>query len=278
MDYLDFSADLQGKPAFADEIVTAQLAEIEFESFTFENREYHAYIQQDLYNEEIFNQTITYIQECIGQFSFSIVPIETKNWNAEWELSFEPVTVENSVIIRAPFHTVNQSYTYDIVIEPKMSFGTGHHETTFLVMQQMLQMSFDSKTVADCGCGTAVLGILASKMGAKSVYAFDYDPLCSENSDENAIKNSIKNMQVALGGLDLLADKKFDVLLANINRNILTHNMHYLSTALNQGGSIIMSGFYEKDIPIIKKSALENGLKFVSFNTKNNWSTTVFVK
>ena len=279
MNYIEFNTDLQGKLPFANDVITAQLAEIGFESFTSEGRKYQAYIQEPLFNQEQLNGAVILIEEIIGAIEYATTTIIAKNWNAEWESQFEPVTVDNSIIICAPFHTLDTSaFTYDIIIEPKMSFGTGHHETTFLVLQSMLNIDFKGKTVVDCGCGTGVLGIAASLMGASQVFGFDYDPLCYENTIENIEKNKITNMDVALGGVDIISGKKFDIILANINRNILVQNMHFFAQSLPVGGSLIMSGFYEKDVEIVKKQSLENDLKFVSFNSKNNWSTILIQK
>lgn len=279
MDYLELTIDLQGKQAFSDDIITAQLAEVGFESFTCENRIYKAYVQESLYNAELVAQTLQSIEEFLGKLPFTIQAIETVNWNAEWESQFEPVYVDSSIVIHAPFHTIDTTqYTYSIVIEPKMSFGTGHHETTYLVLQNMLALDFNKKQVADCGCGTGVLGIAASLMGASHVFAFDYDPICYENTVENIQKNAIKNMNIEVGIVSLIDGKQFDILLANINRNILVQNMHIFSNALNKSGYLIVSGFYQKDMPIVEKQALQNNLKFVSFNAKNNWVSMIFCK
>lgn len=279
MDYLELTIDLHGKQAFADDIITAQLAEIDFESFTCEDRIYKAYIQSELYNKELVEYTLQAIEKHLGTIEYTVNAIETINWNAQWESQFEPVDVDSQIIIRAPFHTIDTSkYKYDIIIEPKMSFGTGHHETTYLVLQHLLSIDCKAKRVADCGCGTGVLGITASIMGAAYVYAFDYDPICIENTIENCAKNSISNIETEIGVVSLLNNTQFDILLANINRNILVQNMHFFSQALNNGGYLILSGFYEKDMPIVEKHTLQNNLKFVSFNAKNNWVSMIFCK
>lgn len=279
MDYLELHIDLQGKQAFADDIITAQLADIGFESFTCEDRQYKAYIQSTLFDQAELEITIHEIETHLGSLPYTIQPIETINWNAQWESQFETVEVDSKIIIRAPFHSIDTStFEYDIIIEPKMSFGTGHHETTYLVLQNMIALDFSNKRVADCGCGTGVLGIVASRMGASHVFAFDYDPICYENTIENIEKNAIANMTAQTGVVSLIEGKEFDILLANINRNILVQNMHFFSQALSNGGYLIVSGFYQKDIPIVEKQALQNDLKFVSFNAKNNWVSVVFCK
>lgn len=279
MDYLELHIDLQGKQAFADDIITAQLADIGFESFTCDDRQYKAYIQTALFDKILVESTIKEIEIHLGTLPYSIKSIETVNWNAQWESQFEPVEVDSKIIIRAPFHLIDTApFTYDIIIEPKMSFGTGHHETTYLVLKNMLSLNFANKRVADCGCGTGVLGIAASLMGASEVFAFDYDPICYENTIENIEKNAITNMKAETGVVSIIEGKEFDILLANINRNILVQNMHFFSQALSNGGYLIVSGFYQKDMPIVEKQALQNHLKFVSFNAKNNWVSVVFCK
>jgi len=278
MEYLEISVDLTGKQAFSNDVVTAFLAEMGCESFTEEGRVISGFIQVELYSDEKFDLAKTQIISALGECVFNKKELENKNWNAEWESQFKPVEVNGTCVVRAPFHSGYEDYKYDIVIMPKMSFGTGHHETTFLMLQQMLEENFEGKDVVDCGCGTGVLGIMAAMKGAKSVFAFDYDEWCFENCTESIALNSITQMEVGLGDLSLLEGKTFDIVLANINRNILTNNMAALAQSVRPEGRILMSGFYEKDISIVEKVALDYGLKFVYFNTKNNWTIVVFSK
>ncbi|MDR0940735.1 MAG: 50S ribosomal protein L11 methyltransferase [Bacteroidales bacterium] len=278
MDYLEFSTNLQGKIPFADEILTAQLAEIGFESFSNEeNRIYKAYIQKQDFDQQILTELIETIEEHLGELTYTVIELETVNWNAEWEAQFEPVDIQSSILIKAPFHTITdeKKFRYVIEIEPKMSFGTGHHETTSLMLQTMLNLDFSGKTVADCGCGTGVLAIAALQMGACSAYAFDYDPLCYENTVENKIRNNAENLSVEQGDLSLLEGKTFDIVLANINRNILAHNMHYLAHALNPGGLLILSGFYEHDIDFLLEKTAQFGLTYQSHKTENKWTAVL---
>ena len=278
MNYIEIKVDITAKPAFSNDIVVAFLAEIGCESFTEENRIVSGFIQKELFSEQEYQNLLAQIAETIGECETSFKELEQKNWNVEWESQFEPVVVGEDCIVRAPFHEKPQNIKYDIVIEPKMSFGTGHHETTFLMLQQMLQEDLVGKKSADCGCGTGVLGIMAEKLGANSVYAFDYDEWCYINTKENVEVNNCTKQTVEQGDMSLLKDKKFDFVLANINRNILTGNMSLISQSMNENSRVLMSGFYEKDIPIVEKQALENGLKLVSYNTKNNWAVCVFLK
>lgn len=275
MDYLEFTTNLQGKIPFADEILTAQLAEIGFESFNNEeNRKYNAYIQKTEFDQNALTALIEQCEEHLGSIEYTITELETVNWNAEWEAQFEPVEIQSTIVIKAPFHTIEneEKFRYVIEIEPKMSFGTGHHETTSLVIQTMFNLGFHNKTVADCGCGTGILAIAALQMGAQSAYAFDYDQLCFENTIENKARNNTENLTVEQGDLSLLEGKSFDIVLANINRNILAHNMHYLANALNPNGLLILSGFYEHDVDFLLEKTTEFGLVYQSHKTENKWA------
>ncbi|MCL2327824.1 MAG: 50S ribosomal protein L11 methyltransferase [Bacteroidetes bacterium] len=279
MDYLEFSTNLQGKIPFAGEILTAQLAEIGFESFSNEeNRSYKAYIQKNDFDQQALTELIETIEEHLGELKYTITELETVNWNAEWEAQFEPVEINSSILIKAPFHTIEneQKFRYIIEIEPKMSFGTGHHETTSLVLQTMLDLDFTGKTVADCGCGTGVLAIAALQVGAQSAYAFDYDPLCYENTLENKVRNNAENLTIEQGDLSLLEGKTFDIVLANINRNILAHNMHYLAKALKPNGQLVLSGFYEHDIEFLLEKTAQFGLRYQSCKVENKWAAVQF--
>ncbi|MDR1762267.1 MAG: 50S ribosomal protein L11 methyltransferase, partial [Bacteroidales bacterium] len=236
-----------------------------------------AYIQKQDFDQQLLTELIGNIEEHLGKLTYTITELETVNWNAEWEAQFEPVEIDASILIKAPFHTIadEQKFRYLIEIEPKMSFGTGHHETTCLMLQTMLNMDFIGKTVADCGCGTGVLAIAALYMGAQSAYAFDYDPLCYDNTLENKARNNAENLIVEQGDVSLLEGKSFDIVLANINRNILAHNMHYLAATLKPNGFLVLSGFYEHDIDFLLEKTSQFGLNYCSHKTKNNWTAVL---
>jgi ribosomal protein L11 methyltransferase len=202
--------------------------------------------------------------------------MKDENWNEKWEQNFNPVTI-GSVYIRAPFHPADPEKT-EIIIEPKMSFGTGHHATTSLMVKAMLNVDFRNKTVADMGCGTSVLAILASKLGAKAVTAIDIDDWAVENSGENLNRNLIKNVLVLKGNADSLADSRFDVILANIQRNVLLKDMQAYSRALNQGGVLLLSGIYEDDVALIRETAQEEGLTFINYEVSEHWAMARFSK
>src|SRR5690606_35835021 len=196
-------------------------------------------------------------------------------WNQEWEKNFEPIEVDGKCTVRAPFHP-QKNFEDEIVIEPKMSFGTGHHETTFMMLQFILENDFEDKSVLDMGCGTAVLAILAEMRGASVLDAIDIDEWCFENSKENILKNNCENISVHLGDASLLREKSYDVIIANINRNILLNDMEIYSNSLNGGGDLYVSGFYSEDLPIIKTCCNNLGFEFVENKEKNKWVAAKF--
>ena len=199
------------------------------------------------------------------------------NWNEEWEKNFEPIVIADACAVRAPFHKPF-NVQYEIVIEPKMSFGTGHHETTFMMLQFILENTFEGKTVLDMGCGTAVLAILAEMRGASKVDAIDIDDWCVENSEENVLRNHCKYISVKLGDASVLpTSETYDTIIANINRNILLNDMEIYSKGLKMGGELYLSGFYKEDLPIIIECCNKLGLQFVENKEKNNWIAAKFV-
>ena len=198
------------------------------------------------------------------------------NWNEEWEKNFEPIEVDNTCRVRAPFHEYKE-VQYDIVIEPKMSFGTGHHETTFMVIQHLLETDVTGKKTLDMGCGTAILAILAEMKGAQPIDAIDIDNWCYLNSIENAERNNCKHISVYEGDASLLPGRTYDVIIANINRNILLNDMQVYVDCLNPGGTLLLSGFYEEDIPAIDESCSSKGLKLIKKHQKNNWVALKYI-
>ncbi|KAB2826999.1 MAG: 50S ribosomal protein L11 methyltransferase, partial [Paludibacter sp.] len=210
---------------------------------------------------------------------YEIINVDQINWNEEWEKHyFEPIVIGDKCVIHSSFHTDVPQAEYDIVIDPKMSFGTGHHETTSLMIEEILSVDLNGKLVLDMGCGTAVLAILAAKRGAKPVIAIDIDPWCTENSAENIQTNGVNWIQIELGGAEKLKTVKADVIFANINRNILLEDMKQYSASLNEGGVLYMSGFYTADIPVLEEEMNHNGLKLISSREKNNWAVVTTIK
>jgi ribosomal protein L11 methyltransferase len=251
------------------EILIAELGNVGFESFVETENGVTAYIQKTDWNAEILADVFVLNSD---EFSieYNLNEVPQTNWNAEWEKNFEPIQVDDLVSIRAPFHE-NPNLKYDIVIEPKMSFGTGHHETTHMMVQHLLQLDLENKKVLDMGCGTGILAIFAEMKGAKPLDAIDIDNWCYENSVENVTRNNCDNISVYEGDATLLVDKKYDVIIANINRNILLMDMKVYTNCLQEGGILLLSGFYEQDIPVIDAEVIKYGLKLEKFIQRNNW-------
>lgn len=256
------------------EILIAELGYAGFESFVETEEGVTAYIQDSMWNENILDD-IDIIKSEEFEISFEQKEIEQVNWNEEWEKNFDPITISDQCLVRAPFHA-SKDVKYEIVIEPKMSFGTGHHETTFMMLLYILENDFEEKTVLDMGCGTAVLAILAKMKGAKSADAIDIDDWCVENSMENIERNNVNAIQVRLGDASVLPINKYDIVLANINRNILLSDMPAYVDSLVAGGVLYISGFYLSDLPDLTKRATELGLKFIDNKQKNNWVAAKF--
>ncbi len=251
------------------EILIAELGEVGFESFVENENGVTAYIQKDDWNASVLEDIFVLNSE---EFSieYNHSEIAQTNWNAEWENNFSPIQVEDVVSIRAPFHE-NPNLKYDIVIEPKMSFGTGHHETTHMMVQHLLQLDLEGKKTLDMGCGTGILAIFAEMKGANPIDAIDIDNWCYENSIENVERNNCKNISVFEGEAALLINKKYDVIIANINRNILLMDMQAYTSCLNDNGVLLLSGFYQEDIPIIDAEVSKYNLKLDTVIERNNW-------
>ncbi len=256
------------------EILIAELGYAGFESFVETEEGVTAYIQKDDWNEHILKD-INILDSDEFKIEYTFSEIEQINWNSEWEKNFDPIEVDGKCTVRAPFHP-DKNFEYEIVIEPKMSFGTGHHETTFMMLQFILENDFKGKSVLDMGCGTAVLAILAEMRGASKLDAIDIDEWCFENSLENIERNNCENISVFLGDATLLSDKKYDVIIANINRNILLNDMDTYRKCLEKGGILYLSGFYNEDLPIIKEACNNLGFTFVENKEKNKWVAAKF--
>ncbi|MCF8296435.1 MAG: 50S ribosomal protein L11 methyltransferase [Saprospiraceae bacterium] len=276
MVYIELNCKVEPLLPFS-EILIAELAEIGYESFVESENGIIAYIIKDNFREtDLSSLQITAFEGVNVEFSFK--QIKDENWNAVWESNFEAVEISENCIVKAPFHNIEKKYKYEIIIEPKMSFGTAHHETTSQMMKFLLEMDLSGKTVLDMGCGTSVLAILASKLNAKEILAIDNDEWAYNNSIENIAKNNIHNIEVKLGDISDLKNKKFDIIIANINRNILLSHISQYSKSLNDEGLLLMSGFYEDDVEIIKKESELNGLKFDSMISENKWVAVKFLK
>jgi len=235
-----------------------------------------AYIQEPDFTPQILEGLMT-TDIPDQRLDITTVVIVDQNWNAQWESSFDPIIVDDECLIRAPFHAVEKSYLYTITIEPKMSFGTGHHATTHLIVSAMLPMNCTGLKVLDMGCGTGVLAILAEMRGSNQIDAIDIDEWAYENTLENIERNACKHIQTIQGGAEAIpVEARYDLILANINRNILTRDMQFYVNHMNPGASILFSGFYESDQPEIRTTAEALGLTFVSANLRNEWTMMHF--
>ena len=272
--YLGYHFKVEPKE-LGSEILVAELGEKPFESFIETEFGVTAYIQKVLWTEDVL-EDIFILTSPEFTVSYTVEEIEQVNWNEEWEKNFEAIDVDGICHVRAPFHEKTDA-KYDIVIEPKMSFGTGHHETTHMMIQHLLETDVAGKKTLDMGCGTAILAILAEMKGAQPIDAIDIDNWCYLNSIENAERNNCSHITVYEGDAALLAGKNYDVIIANINRNILLDDMQQYVDCLNPGGTLFLSGFYEEDIPVIDASCTEKGLTYVKKHQKNNWVALKYV-
>jgi ribosomal protein L11 methyltransferase len=257
------------------EILIAELGYAGFESFVETPDGVIAYIQEGDHSESIL-ESIYILSSEEFEITYKFETIPQTNWNAEWEKNFNPIVVGDQCAIRAPFHD-SFELKYDIIIEPKMSFGTGHHETTHMMIEHILASDFTNKSVLDMGCGTGVLAILAMKKGALKVEAIDIDNWCYLNSLENISRNECDQIIVLEGDASLLEGKQFDVIIANINRNILLNDLSTYVTCLNENASLFLSGFYDSDCALIEASCQKLGLKLETKRTRNNWVALKFV-
>lgn len=272
--YLGYHFTVEPKE-LGSEILVAELGELPFESFVENEFGVTAYIQKQLWNENVLEE-VRILNSPEFVISYKIEEIEQVNWNEEWEKNFEAIDVDGTCHVRAPFHPKTDAQ-FDIIIEPKMSFGTGHHETTHMMIQHLLENDVTGMKTLDMGCGTAILAILAEMKGAYPIDAIDIDNWCYQNSIENAERNNCSHITVYEGDAALLKDKKYDLIIANINRNILLDDMQSYVDCLNPKGTILFSGFYEEDIPFIDASCTEKGLTYVKKLKRNNWVSLKYV-
>lgn len=272
--YLGFHFTVEPK-GLGSEILIAELGEKPFESFIESDFGIVAYIQKELYYEDIL-EDIRIMNSPEFTISYKVEEIDQVNWNEEWEKNFEAIDVDGKCHVRAPFHPKTNA-EFDIIIEPKMSFGTGHHETTHMMIQHLLAMNVSNMKTLDMGCGTAILAILAEMKGAQPIDAIDIDNWCYLNSIENAERNNCSKITVYEGDAALLKGKTYDLVIANINRNILLNDMEQYVACLNKNGTLLLSGFYNEDIPYIDTSCTKKGLTFVTKLERNNWVSLKYI-
>jgi ribosomal protein L11 methyltransferase len=278
MDYIELHCKIKSDNIQEiSEILIAELNEIAYESYDESEDGINAYILEKFFDiGKVKNLQVNEIPEVKIEYTHKV--IKTQNWNAVWEKNFEPIIVDDQCLIRAPFHKDTPKTKFEIIIEPKMSFGTGHHETTFLMLKTMLGIDFEGKNVLDMGCGTGVLAILASFKNASKITAIDIDEWAYNNTIENIEKNNCSNIEVFQGDASLLTDQEFDIIIANINRNILIDDIKHYASVLKSKGTLLLSGIYNEDIPMIKDEAFKNDLEYISFIEKHNWVAVRFQK
>ena len=275
MEYQKVTVVLQPFVQEAADIMMAMLGDMGFESFVETDNGFEGYIPVPLYQPGMLNGVELPFEGVAFTFTDELIP--DQNWNKVWEENyFKPIVIGEECLVRSPFHEGVPGVKYEILIEPKMSFGTGHHETTSLMVEFILKLDVAGKRVLDMGCGTGILGILAAMRGAQSVKGIDIDQWCYENTLENIDKNNIANMTVAVGDASALGDEHYDVILANINRNILLNDMHHYTEVLNPGGVLIMSGFYSEDLPMIDEMAKKLNLSKITSKINNNWVAVAY--
>lgn len=260
------------------EVLQAFFSQFDFESFVDYENYFLAYIETNNFKKKYVENELKLLQNSF-EFSYQINTIENKNWNEEWEKNFTPILVENKCLIRANFHPANPQIKDEIIITPKMSFGTGHHATTYMMVNKIYSINLNNKTVLDMGCGTAVLAILAKKRGSSYTLGIDIDDWAIENAKENCQINNCGEIEISKGDAKKLVNcEKFDVILANINRNILLNDIKQYSDSLKTNGEILFSGFYTEDNPLLIEKANELNFTLVDQKNRENWSLLHFKK
>jgi len=270
VNYIEIKIGVSDEQSQKD-ILIAELSDLGFESFVEEDYVLLAYIPENSFSPD----SLQFLD--LNQLKISVIP--DQNWNAAWESNYQPVVVANQCLIRAPFHDADPDMKFDIVLQPKMAFGTAHHETTAMMIELLLNEDVKGKRILDMGCGTGVLAILAAMKGATDITAIDNDDWAFRNAVENKQLNGLDFIHVEIGDASSLKDKShFDLILANINKNILLNDMRAYGNSLKQNGKIIFSGFYLDDLDDIKNEAKQNGMNFVSNISRNNWVAATFIK
>jgi ribosomal protein L11 methyltransferase len=260
------------------EILMAEVAEAGFDTFLETDSGFEAYVELEKFNEEVLS-SIRERYSGITSVAYAIDRVQKQNWNEQWEKSYHPIVVEDKCLIRAFFHDPDPAIPLEVVITPKMSFGTGHHQTTYLMVKNQMEMDFAGKRVLDCGCGTAILSIVASKLGAIEVEAFDIDEWSITNGQENTQVNNCSNIRIQQGTInDIVLEGHFDIILANINKNVLLSEISLYQQRLQPGGVMLLSGFFESDISDLIEEARRWDLIDIGRDIKDNWSSLLLRK
>ena len=285
MKYIELVIEVTPFNETVTDVLSFHLGGIGYDSFVVTENVLKAYVPEKDFSEEVLKDTLHQLSIDLADLfkdidlNYTFKLIEDKNWNKEWEKNyFEPLVLSEKCVVRSSFHKIDKQYDYEITIDPKMAFGTGHHQTTYLMLQEILELDLKDKSILDIGCGTAVLAILASKMGAKHITAIDFDEWAYENAKENVLLNDISNVEVKLGEVDLVANEAFDFIFANINRNVLLQDIKHYAKSLSNGGVLIMSGFYLSDVPAIKEECEKHGLTYKKTEEKDKWCAVLCAK
>jgi ribosomal protein L11 methyltransferase len=278
MKYVEVIFQMRSGEEWQKDLLISDLADIGFDTFEDTESGFAAYISAANLDLQALETLMLQPYEGL-EVDYKIQEIENQNWNKLWDSNFNPIEVGGQCYVRATFHEAKPEFPYEIIIDPKMSFGTGHHQTTSMMLQYILENDFNGKQVLDMGCGTGILAILASKKGANSVLAVDYDEICVESVIENRALNHVEHIEALCGSYEVLTGRVFDVILANINRNILLEQLPQYALSIRTGGELYLSGFYEQeDLAILSDAATSLGFEFISNKVLNNWCAAKFVK
>lgn len=278
MQYIQVTFSFSGIEEYQQDLLISELADIGFNTFEDTENGFSAFIDYDSYSQAGLTTALLQFE---GEFvyNYTVTEIAAENWNEEWEKNFEPLIIDERCYVRATFHEDQPQYQYQIVIDPKMAFGTGHHQTTTMMMQYILDAPVEGKAILDMGCGTGILAILAAKRGADELTAIDNDEVCYLSGIENAALNGISNMTVLCGGKEAIPDRPYDIILANINRNILLDQIPVYAKVLKSGGEIYYSGFYETpDLQLIKDACALQGMEYCDHKKIGDWVAARFKK
>lgn len=276
MNYQEYNFTIQSTEDFHQDLLINSLSGIGFDTFEDMENGFKAYIPEGKAIEDQIGEIASLYSEMFT-FSFEVKSIPHQNWNEVWESNFQPLRINDRCYIRATFHEPRPEFEFEIVIDPKMAFGTGHHQTTALMMKLMMETDFRNKKVLDMGCGTGILAILASYLNADEITAIDYDQICFDSTLENASLNKVNNILPLCGSKEVIPGTKFDIILANINRNILMDQIERYTEVLSPGGTIFFSGFYEDtDLDIITTKSNAYGLKYLFHEKKDKWVAAKF--
>ncbi|MFC6098662.1 50S ribosomal protein L11 methyltransferase [Olivibacter domesticus] len=276
MDYSELIFTSDSEDGWQQDLLINDLAEIGFDTFEETSSGFKAYIASATLDLAEVERILLKLPESFS-VSYVVNKIEPQNWNAVWESNFEPIYISDKCYVRATFHEQKPNYEYEIIIDPKMAFGTGHHQTTSLMMTYLLDTNLDGKRVLDMGCGTGILAILAAKIGASEITAIDYDPICYASVKENIELNQVSNIKALCGSKEAIPDEIYDVILANINRNILLDHLRRYAESLKPNGLLFLSGFYDgNDLEQIIAVSETIGLIYKDKKTQNNWVAAKF--